>query len=44
MEEGVAAVARVSELDRAACRQAVEARFSLDRCAEQYLALYREIA
>lgn len=40
---GVAAVARLAELDRAACRRTAEERFSLPVCAAQYLALYREM-
>jgi glycosyltransferase involved in cell wall biosynthesis len=40
---GVAAVARLTELDRAACRRTAEEKFSLAVCAEQYLALYREM-
>jgi glycosyltransferase involved in cell wall biosynthesis len=43
LETGVAAVARLPELDRAACRQTAEDRFSLNVCAGQYLALYREM-
>lgn len=42
-EEAVAAIARLEEIDRAACRRAVEARFSVDRMADDYLALYRHI-
>jgi len=40
---GVAAVARIPELSRAACRAAVEHRFSAAVCADAYLALYREM-
>jgi glycosyltransferase involved in cell wall biosynthesis len=43
LETGVAAVGRLPELDRAACRQTAEDRFSLNVCAEQYLTLYREM-
>jgi len=43
VEEAAAAVARVGEIDRAACRAAVAARFSVERMAEEYLALYRRI-
>lgn len=43
VEEGAAAVRRIGELDRAACRRAAETRFSRDVCAAQYLALYREL-
>ena len=42
-EEAVAAIARIDEIDRAACRRAVEARFSVERMADDYLALYRRI-
>jgi glycosyltransferase involved in cell wall biosynthesis len=42
VEEGAAAVARLAEIDRAACRRAVLERFSLEVCAERYLGLYRE--
>ncbi len=41
--EAVEAVARIGELDRAACRAAVVDRFSVDRMADRYLALYRSI-
>ena len=43
VDEAVEAVARVGELDRRACRAAVEARFSVGRMADRYLSLYREI-
>ena len=39
----VEAIGRVGEIDRAACRAAVEARFTVDRMADRYLALYREL-
>ena len=38
-----AAIARIGEIDRAACRQAVIDRFSVDRMADNYLALYRSL-
>ncbi|SOB87223.1 Glycosyltransferase involved in cell wall bisynthesis [Sphingomonas guangdongensis] len=41
--EAVAAIERVGEIDRAACRQSVAERFSVDRMADDYLALYRRI-
>ncbi|MDO8541015.1 MAG: glycosyltransferase [Opitutaceae bacterium] len=41
--EGVEAVRRLPELDRAACRGDAETRFSLAACATQYLALYHEL-
>ncbi len=43
VDEAVAAIARVGELDRAACRARVAERFSVDRMADAYLALYRRI-
>jgi glycosyltransferase involved in cell wall biosynthesis len=43
VEGAVAAIERVGEIDRAACRRAVETRFSVDRMADEYLALYRRI-
>lgn len=41
VEEGVAAVRRLGELDRAACRRAAVDRFSARVCAGQYLDLYQ---
>lgn len=41
LEDGVAAVRRIGELDRTACRHTAEARFNLPVCAPQYLALYQ---
>ncbi len=41
--EAVAAIDRLGEIDRAACRRAVEARFTVGRMADQYLALYRRV-
>ncbi len=38
--EGVAAVRRIHELNRQACRHAAETRFSVEVCAAKYLALY----
>ena len=43
VEEAVAAIDRVDEIDRAACRRTVVERFSVRRMAEDYLALYRRI-
>ena len=43
VDEAVAAVARIGEIDRAACRAAVLERFTVDRMADAYLALYRSI-
>jgi glycosyltransferase involved in cell wall biosynthesis len=42
-DEAVAAIARIGEIDRAACRRAAEARFGVDRMAREYLALYRRL-
>lgn len=42
-EEAVAAIARLSEIDRTACRAAVAARFTVDQMADRYLELYRSI-
>lgn len=42
-EEAAEAVARAAELDRRAVRRTVEERFSVDRMADAYLALYRRI-
>jgi glycosyltransferase involved in cell wall biosynthesis len=39
-ESAVRAVQRVSEIDRAGCRRRVEERFSVERMASEYLALY----
>ena len=41
--EAVVAIQNIGEIDRAACRAAVRARFSVDRMADRYLALYRSI-
>ncbi len=43
VEQAIAAVARIDEIDRAACRRAVAARFSIDRMADAYIRLYRSI-
>jgi glycosyltransferase involved in cell wall biosynthesis len=42
-EEAIDAIGRVGEIDRRACRRAVEARFTVEHMAERYLALYRRI-
>jgi glycosyltransferase involved in cell wall biosynthesis len=41
--EAVAAIGRIAEIDRRACRAAVAARFTVERMADRYLALYRSI-
>lgn len=43
VEDAIAAVARIGEIDRAACRAAVAARFTVDRMADRYVALYQRI-
>ena len=42
-DEAVEAIGRLGEIDRAECRRAVEERFTVERMADQYLALYRDI-
>jgi glycosyltransferase involved in cell wall biosynthesis len=42
-DEAVAAIGRLGEIDRAQCRRAVEARFTVERMADAYLALYERI-
>jgi glycosyltransferase involved in cell wall biosynthesis len=42
-DEAVAAIRHIGELDRAACRQAVAERFTVDRMADRYLELYRKM-
>ncbi len=39
----VQAIGRIGEIDRAACRAAVSARFTVDRMADRYLSLYRTL-
>jgi glycosyltransferase involved in cell wall biosynthesis len=43
VDEAIAAVARLPEIDRAACRAAVTDRFSVERMADRYVALYETI-
>jgi glycosyltransferase involved in cell wall biosynthesis len=43
LDEAVVAIARIGEIDRAACRAAVSARFTVDLMADRYLRLYRSI-
>ena len=43
LDAAVAAIDRVGEIDRAACRAAVAARFTVDLMADRYLELYRSI-
>ncbi len=42
-DEAVAAIERLGEIDRRACRAAVEERFTVERMADQYQALYRRL-
>jgi glycosyltransferase involved in cell wall biosynthesis len=44
MDEAVDAVRRARDLSRARCRQAFDARFTSERMARDYLALYERIA
>ncbi len=41
--EAIAALGRIDEIDRATVRKTVADRFTLDRMADQYVALYRKI-
>ncbi len=43
VDEAVDAIRRADEIDRAACREAVARRFSVDRMADDYLRLYRSL-
>jgi glycosyltransferase involved in cell wall biosynthesis len=43
VDEAVAAVGRIGEIDRAACRAAVAERFTVERMADRYLELYRRL-
>jgi glycosyltransferase involved in cell wall biosynthesis len=42
-EEAVAAIDRLDEIDRHACRAAVVSRFSIDHMADRYIGLYRSL-
>lgn len=42
-EEAIAAVGRIGEIDRRVTSETVAQRFSVDRMADEYLALYRRI-
>jgi glycosyltransferase involved in cell wall biosynthesis len=44
IEGSVAAVERLGELSRAGCRQAFEERFTVERMARDYVALYEHLA
>ena len=43
VDEAVEAIARIGEIDRARAAAAVAERFTVDRMADRYLALYREV-
>jgi glycosyltransferase involved in cell wall biosynthesis len=43
LEELVEAVKRVDTIERAACRRHVEQRFSVERMADDYEAIYRAL-
>jgi glycosyltransferase involved in cell wall biosynthesis len=43
VEKAAVAIGRIGEIDRAACRAAVAARFTVDRMADRYLDLYRTL-
>jgi glycosyltransferase involved in cell wall biosynthesis len=43
LEEAIAAVDRVDEIDRAACRNHVASYFTVDRMADRYLELYHQL-
>lgn len=43
VDEAVEAIGRIGEIDRAACRARVAERFTVERMADRYLALYRRI-
>jgi glycosyltransferase involved in cell wall biosynthesis len=43
LDEAVDAIRLAHEIDRAACRAAVAARFTVERMADDYLALYRRL-
>lgn len=43
LDGAVEAIARIDEIDRAACRAAVAARFTVDHMADRYLSLYRKL-
>ena len=43
LDEAVAAIERVGEIDRATCRARVAERFSVERMAEDYIILYQQL-
>jgi glycosyltransferase involved in cell wall biosynthesis len=44
VDQAVAALGRIGEVDRAGCRQTFDQRFTADRMARDYLALYARLA
>ncbi|RSV18594.1 glycosyltransferase family 4 protein [Sphingomonas sp. ABOLG] len=43
LDEAVAAIERVGEIDRATCRARVAERFSVERMADDYIGLYQQL-
>jgi len=43
LEQAVAAIGRIGEIDRAACRAHVAQHFTVERMADEYVALYRRL-
>jgi len=43
LDAAIDAIARIDQIDRAACRAAVSARFTVDHMADRYLGLYGSI-
>jgi glycosyltransferase involved in cell wall biosynthesis len=43
LDQAIAAIEKSGEIDRTACRKAVEERFTVDRMADQYLDLYERV-
>jgi glycosyltransferase involved in cell wall biosynthesis len=43
LDEAVAAIAKIDTIDRGACRRVAAERFSVDRMADAYLALYHSV-
>ena len=43
LDEAIQAIGRIGEIDRARCRAAVKACFTVDRMADRYLSLYRSL-
>jgi glycosyltransferase involved in cell wall biosynthesis len=43
LDEAIQAIERIDDIDRAAVRRAIADRFTIDRMADAYLALYRRI-